>query len=221
MNVQRPLLISLGLVSAMGAVSAWAWPRTPASVAVHFGMDGAPDRFGSRAEALLMLPALALAITVVMAALPQVMPKASKLERSRSPYVVSWIGAVALMTLIHGAITARAVGLEVDIARVAFGLVGGLLIVLGNVMGKARYNYVVGVRTPWTLSSEQVWDRTHRLAGPWMMIGGALIVLAALLLPATPEGHVMMLAVTLLGAMGPAVLSVVYSYWVSRRLGDV
>ena len=51
-----------------------------------------------------------------------------------------------------------------------------LLAVLGNYLPKTRYNYVMGVRTPWTLSDERVWDQTHRLAGPLMMAGGVVVM---------------------------------------------
>lgn len=217
MTIVKPALISLGLIAAMLAVSAWAWPHTPALVPVHFGADGQVDRMGSRAEALLMLPATATVMALLMAALPWLMPRNSRLERSQAPYLVGWLGTVLLLAGLHVAMAMNAVGAPVDVARIAVGLVGALLAVIGNYMGKARYNYVVGLRTPWTLSSEAVWDRTHRLFGPWTMLGGLAIVIAAVLIPPSPSGHQALLAVTLAGALVPAVIATVYSFILSRR----
>ena len=221
MTVQKPLLLSLGATALMAALSAWAWPHTPPAIAVHFGLDGAPDRYGSRAEGLLMMPVMALVLTVVFAALPRIMPAGGKLERSRAAYVVSWLGAVLLLGAVHTAVTLNAMGAPVDVVRIATGFVGALLVAIGDVMGKARYNYVVGVRTPWTLASERVWDKTHRAAGPWMMAGGLVIVLAAIFAPSTAQGHGALLAATLLGALTPVLAAVIYSYVAARRLGEV
>ena len=89
-------------------------------------------------------------------------------------------------------------------------VLGGLFVVVGNAMGKLRPNWMVGVRTPWTLSSKRSWDRTHRLAG-WMFVGAGLVFwIAAALAP----GRAIVPGVVAL--ITGALVSVIYSYVVWR-----
>jgi uncharacterized membrane protein len=90
-------------------------------------------------------------------------------------------------------------------------MVGALLILLGNVMPRARPNWMFGIRTPWTLSNDRVWERTHRLGGVLFVIAGAALVLAALLFPSATF-HVIIVAV-----VGASVVPLVYSYFAWRQ----
>ena len=91
-------------------------------------------------------------------------------------------------------------------------LVGGLFVVIGNYLGKVRRNFFVGIRTPWTLTSDEVWARTHR-------VGGWLFVLAGIAIIASAGSSRLVLPLVLLASVGTAALiSVAYSYLVYRRL---
>ena len=79
--------------------------------------------------------------------------------------LLNLLSAVALLVCVNGLIIAGAVGYEVNMPMAATILIGLLYIIIGNVMPKLRFNYVAGIRTPWTLSDERVWDKTHRLGG--------------------------------------------------------
>jgi uncharacterized membrane protein len=92
-------------------------------------------------------------------------------------------------------------------------LVGGILMgmaLLGNVLGKVRRNFWMGVRTPWTLANDQVWTKTHRLAA-WLFVGGSVLGLALLAAGLHP---LIALAPFLLAAVVP----VFYSLWLYKRL---
>jgi uncharacterized membrane protein len=91
--------------------------------------------------------------------------------------------------------------------------VGLIFILIGNQLGKSRSMYLIGIRTPWTLASEEVWIRTHRLAGKLMVAGGALLVLGAFL--PLPSGVIatLMLAVIAIAVIVP----VAYSFILWRR----
>ena len=215
MTIIRPFFVSLGLTAAMASASAWSVGRLgDKPIPTHFGMNG-PDAFGPASSAVWHLPALALIMTVLMAGLPAIMPNRGRLERSAGAYVTVWLGVILLLAAIHGVILAVAFGWAVDPVRLVFAFLGVLLAVLGNLMGKVRYNYVFGVRTPWTLSSERVWDRTHRWIGPWFMGWGGAVVLAALLAPAPVRTGVVAGGGLIVG-LG----SVAYSYWAARQEGE-
>jgi len=216
-NLRTPLIGSAFLIGLSLAASIWAWPHLgDAPIATHFGVDGRPNGYMSKGPALLFMPVMALGLCGLFAGLPAVMPPNGRLERSWGPYVTVWLGVLALLAATHLAILGLALGLPVDIPRVSVFGVGALMAVIGNLLGKVRYNYVFGVRTPWTLSNERVWDRTHRFAGRMLMAGSLVIMAAALLTPAAFASGLYL--VILAGVLVPAILSVGYSYLESRRV---
>lgn len=216
MKVARTLMVCILMTAIMAAVSAWAMSALPdAPIPSHWGLDGRPDRYASPALVLFMLPALALVLSLAFAALPSIMPPRGDLRRSRTSYIAAWVSAVALMLVVHLAIVLRSLGVDVDLIRVVAIATGALLLVIGNYLPKTRFNYVIGVRTPWTLADERVWDRTHRLAGVLMTLAG-LSALAGGVLVAEP---VMLLALILVPTIGAALVSVIYSAVISPRVG--
>ena len=216
MKYAKPLIASAIVLTLMLAASAWAWPRLGSQlVAVHFGLDGRPNGFAPKGQAVFVLPGVAFLIALIFAIMPPLMPARARLERSWGPFVTVWMAILILLLFIHAALMAYAVGIPVNIARVTAIGVGSLLAVIGNLLGKVRYNYVFGVRTPWTLSNERVWDRTHRFAGRLMAVAGVIMALAGLVSP-WPINDALPFLV-LAGALGPSLAAIVYSYFESRR----
>src|SRR6185436_6253303 len=118
------------------------------------------------------------------------------------------LGLSFFLATVSVTIMSIAVGLPLDISRIIGMGLAGLFLVLGNVLGKVRPNYFLGVRTPWTLESPEVWQKTHRLAGKIMVLGALLLLLGAILLPR--EASVLFpLPVVLVMALVP----VIYSYF--------
>ena len=93
-------------------------------------------------------------------------------------------------------------------------IIGLLFIVLGNWMGKLRRNLIAGIRTPWTLKSDVVWQRTHRIGGRLMVALGLAVLFAAMLFPVW-----VVAALVAAGAMGLAIWAFAYSWWISRKPG--
>ncbi len=217
MTLTRPLLLSGTVVAAMSAASAWAATRVgDRLLPVHFGLNG-PDNYQPAAVALWTFPALAVAVTALFAALPALMRRTGRLERSQGAYQTVWLTVLMVLALTEASVIAAALGAVPDPQRLVMGGVGALLIVMGNLMGKIRYNFVFGVRTPWTLANERVWDKTHRFIGPWFMAWGATVLAATLLAPGNRE----VLRYALIGGGGLTVaLAFIYSYLAARRLDE-
>jgi len=220
--IRKGLLLSLPPLTVLLAAGAWGWLAADpaASFPVHWGLDGAPDRFARRTEAFGHLPLLGLALTALFVVLPRIDPRQRNLQRSRAPYLAGWIGALWLLALIQTAMLLHALGRlgedpDAVIGKLAGAGVAVLLAVIGNVLGKARPNWFVGVRTPWTLSSDYAWERTHRFSARLLTAVGAVGLLAVLLLP--PSAGMLTL---LVGALGAAGASVAYSYLVWRNAPD-
>lgn len=169
------------LIALMAAASAWALSALPsgAQVAVHFDAQGQPDGWGDARWVLALLPLLALLMQGLRRVLPGIDPRGANLVRSAAAYGTIWLAVTALLAAVHGLLVAHALGWIASLGALPVVLVGVLFVVLGNVMGKLRWNYTVGIRTPWTLADERVWDQTHRFGGRLMVAVGALLIVLA------------------------------------------
>lgn len=217
MNIRPLILVGGAIIVGMLALSAWAWPQVPADaqIPVHWGPGGQPDGYGPKWLGLLGLPAVALAVLALLAFLPRFEPRRANLARSSTAYVATGIAALALLGVIHAFAVATALGgavsAEANIIPVV-GIGAGLLfIVIGNYLGKTRSSWFFGIRTPWTLSSERSWSRTHRLGGYLFIALGVTMLLAAVLL--SPEVFIWLV---LIGVPTSVALLAAYSYFVWR-----
>ncbi|MEM9388020.1 MAG: SdpI family protein [Pseudomonadota bacterium] len=209
----RAFAFGLVVFALMTLISAFGWLSTePGSeLPVHWNSSGEVNRYGSRAEAFGLMPAIWLFMVLVFALLPALEPRRRHLAQSRLPYLMVMLATGLSMLVIHGLATAAALGATVEIARVIPPIVGAALVVTGNYMGKTRSNYFIGVRTPWTLSSELSWRKTHRWAGRVFVLVGLVMVLGAVL--PWPQTLMMASVAVLLTA---TVILVAYSYVVWR-----
>lgn len=217
MRVRHGIMFSVAVIGAMLLASAWAWGQLPpeARVPVHWGVSGEPDGYGSKAEALLAAPLIAALLTALLALLPRIEPRRAHLEQSLDAYVAVWGALVLALAAIHAAIVGTALGSAVNVPAVIAGAVGVLFLVLGRVLGNVRSNFFFGVRTPWTLSSERSWEKTHRLAGRLFLVLGALVLLLALF-----GNSPLLFAALIGGALTAAVALLVYSWHVWRTDPD-
>jgi len=183
MKLKRILVINTAIVLCMLALSVWAWLQLPAEsqIAVHFNLQGLPDRYAGKAEGLLLLPAIALGITATNLVVPRIEPHQQNIRRSGPAHMAISIGSAVFLGIVHIVIVASALGVSVDINAVLSIAMGLLFIVIGNYMGKIRRNYFLGVRTPWTLSSERAWHKTNRLASWLYVLHGFAFVVAGFL----------------------------------------
>lgn len=181
MNIRMPLIVSLLIIAAMLALSAWAWVTLPAGamMPVHWNLEGQIDRYDPKEIALLVMPGVGAFITLLLAFLPRLEPRRENLAMSSKLYNVAWIGAMLIMLGAHAAIIAGAMGVTIPMEKFAGPVLGTFFALIGNYLGKTRSNYFAGVRTPWTLSSNYAWEKTHRLAGRlFVLIGIATVVLS-------------------------------------------
>ncbi len=206
------VLVSIAIVGAMLLVSAWAWLQLPADaqVPIHWGPDGQPDDWADKTLGLFLLPAVAAGVATLLAFIPRFEPRRTNLARSSKAYGATWIGVMVLLGGLHLLAVAVALGAELDLTRIVFVGTGVLFVVIGNYLPKVRPNYMMGIRTPWTLTSDLAWTRTHRLGG--RVFVGAGIVIAILGLVGI-DG--MTLVWVMLGAIGILlVVTFAYSYQV-------
>jgi uncharacterized membrane protein len=194
------------LVFELG-IAAYGFSRVPPGtrVAVHWDAAGHPNGYGDALWAFLLVPALTAGISALLAFLPSVEPRRLNLQRSGAAYIAVWLSVVLLLAAVQAAIVLSAFGVVQSqaVARVVPSAVGVMLAVVGNYLGKVRSNFFFGIRTPWTLSSERSWNRTHRLGGR-LFVAVGLITLATSVFP--PVGFFV------LAAGVPAIIVIVFVY---------
>nr|WP_315989373.1 SdpI family protein [Desulforamulus aquiferis] len=147
-----------------------------------------------------------------MTFIPKIDPKKENYLKFASSYEKIRLATVALMVVLNLFTLLVGLGYDINISLMVRIAIPLLIIVIGNYMGKVRYNYTLGFRLPWTLASEEVWNKTHRLGGKLMVAGG----LVALLGVFTPPS--MGFALVMVGILLPIVVTTVYSFLSYQKL---
>ncbi len=172
------LAVSAVLVLIAAAVAAWLYPHLPARVPSHWDASGHVDGYTTRLHGA-MLPALMLAGTALVGV---VLPLISPRRFAITPFAKVYFGLLLVVEgfmLVTGlAVLLAAAGHDVPVVAITLLGTGVLFLVLGNYMGKMRKNFFIGIRTPWTLADDDVWERTHRLGGRLFMLVGVLFLVA-------------------------------------------
>ena len=201
-----PLLI-LGAIAFSIAV----WSRLPERMPVHWDLHGEVNGYGSRAQGAVFFPGLMLLIWVLMLALPRIDPRRANYAKFADTYDLLVNSFVALFAVMHVALLGAAIGWPISMERVVPALVGLQFIILGNALPRARSNWWFGIRTPWTLSNERVWARTHRVGGYLLASAGVVLLAGA----ARPGAWTFALGITAVIAAGFG--SLVYSYFAWKQ----
>lgn len=204
------IVVGLMLVGALWGLGHFS---AGAHVPLHFGADGVPDRWSDAATGIFYFPGVGAFLWLLFAVIPRVDPRRKNLARSAQAYGLIWVAVTTLIAFLQGVATIYALGGTFNIARVVPTAVGALFVVIGNVLGKVRPNFFVGIRTPWTLADEHVWDKTHRFGGWIFVLGGIAIILAAVVLRDRRDVGPAVLGITLITALLP----VLHSYLLSRN----
>lgn len=149
------------------------WDRLPEQMVTTFGTHGEENGFSSKAFAVFGMPFSMLGVHLLCVFLTGMDPKNKRISDKMFTLVLWGIPFIAACMFFY--IYAYALGFDIDIYMFMMFLFGILFIVLGNYMPKMKQSYTIGIRLPWTLNSEENWNRTHRLGGWVFMIGGLLM----------------------------------------------
>jgi len=207
----RTELVSWLLLAYMFALGAWTWSVAPERIPIHWGITGQPDRYGGKVEAILLPLALALGLYLLLLVLPRFDPRYAHYRFFSGVYHLIRTVLVAFFAAVYTTMMLWARSVQVDTSVIVPLMVGLLFVILGNYMGKLRSTWFVGIRTPWTLSSEESWNKTHRLGGKVFAVLGFVFIAASLL----KREWAFYTALGLLGA--GVIFLVIYSYFIWRH----
>ena len=203
-------VLGLLLVVAGFAVVLPAYSGLPDPMPSHWNAAGQVNGWLPKFWGAFLIPILMAVMWLIFLVLPRISPRGFEME----PFLRAWgvlkVTVLGLMLFLEVLIL-RATKHSGEISSsVMFVGIGILFAVIGNLLGKVTRNFFVGIRTPWTLASEEVWNRTHRLAGKLFVVAGLAVVASAFL-----GGTIWVMVV----ATGLAsLISVVYSYVLYKRI---
>ena len=191
------------------------YSRLPDQVPMHWGFDGEINRYGSKNE-LWLIGALGPLFALLFQFLPRLDPKRRNYEKFQTYYEAFSLVLVAFTSVMMGVALLESFRPgTLSMGRVVSALVGLLFLFVGNLMGKVKPNFFMGIRNPWTLSDPDVWNRAHRLGGGLFFLTGLVTVVSALLLPEAVTFWVL-----LAGALAAALVPTVMSYlWYRKKSG--
>lgn len=199
------------LIVATLAFSLATYGRLPDRVPLHWSMAGGVDRYGSRAEAAFVLPGLMILLWMLMRFIPRIDPRRANYAKFADTYDLIVNSLVTLFAVMQVALIGTALGWPVAMDHVIPALIGLQFIILGNALPRARPNWWFGIRTPWTLSNDRVWTRTHRVGG-YLLAGAGVVLLVAATLP---RAWTFALGITAVAAASLG--SLIYSYFAWKQ----
>lgn len=210
-NLKKEWLQILLLVAPFCAVGL-LWDRLPERVPIHWNIHGQVDGYAGRPFGALFVPCMNVLVVLLIVFVSKIDPRMRRQSEEARATSLRVLKAVRLafslfLTVLSVTMLCIAIGIPLDIGRIIAGGLAFLFLILGNLMGKIRPNYFVGVRTPWTLESPEVWQKTHRLAGRVMVAGALLLLVGALVLPGKATFFVLLPTVILM-----AFVPIIYSY---------
>lgn len=209
-NRKDVLIMLIGIIPA--AVALLKYRSLPAQMATHFDLNNQVNGTMSRPAVITMLVLLGLGVPLLMKITRRIDPKSENYNKFEGFFeLFRWVMA-AFLCLIGLFTVMYNLGYRLNPQLVTCILMGILFLILGNGMGKIRFNYTFGIKTPWTLSDEAVWRRTHRLSGPLWMGAGFVLILGAFL----PGSWTMPLVISTITVI--VAVPTVYSYFIYRRL---
>jgi immunity protein, SdpI family len=210
MKLSQHTLINICLILAAFAFAAAMYNSLPESVPTHWNDHGIVNGYTPKPWGVFILPLMMLGIYLMFLIVPALSPSGFRINRFIGVYWILCtvtIGFLLVMTIFA---LLKAQGSSVPLNRVMNAGIGVLIIVIGNFLGKVTKNFFVGIRTPWTLASDEVWFRTHRLAGISFVIAGFVVLIAA----ALGYGG-SWIAIIIIAA---ALISIIYSAVIYKRI---
>lgn len=195
----------------IGLTSFIIYPKLPATIPTHWNAMGEIDGYSGKSM-IFFLAFLPLLMASLLDVFPRIDPKRKSYEVHKKEYNIVVFAIVLFMTIIYGATAAVALGYSVPVANLIKVCVAILFIIIGSVLKRFQHNYFFGIRTPWTLASEEVWYRTHNVGG-YAFIAAGIFALLSIFFEGRPS-IIIMFAPIILISLGLTI----YSYVIFRQL---
>lgn len=210
--MDRHLSGALLLILAGALFSVYAYPLLPEEIAIHWNVKGNADGFSGRSF-IFFLPVLSLSLVLLLWFIPNIDPRKAHIEKFRETYNQFIVVMAGFMTYVGVLTTCVNLGWIGNISGFLAPAMGLLFYFTGILLERSRSSWFIGIRTPWTLSSDKVWEKTHQLGGKLFKLFGVLFAIGMIV---NPEAALLpLILVMLAGVFGLFVYS--YLEWKKER----
>jgi immunity protein, SdpI family len=212
-SVHYTIYLAILIIVLQVLVAIVTYPFLPPMVPSHWNAAGQVDSYSPKLFNAILFPAMSIGIYVLLRVLNSISPRLGNQSQRANKNIINLflVGILLFMLIVQLATTAIALGAQIDITMIISLALSVLFIFLGNYMGKLRRNFWGGIRTPWTITNETVWERTHRFAGI-LFVGGGVLGVAVSFLPFIRLYGIIVIALV------ASFLPVIYSYIVYQRV---
>lgn len=211
MSTKNTLILSLLLVVVATALGLFLWNRLPVQMASHWNIQDQVDGYISRLWGVFLMPTISAVMLLLFLIVPQIDPLKKNVQAFRPTFNLFILFFIGLMVYLHILTLFFNLGYKFPMSRATLAAMGPFFYFAGTLLEKAKRNWFIGIRTPWTLSSDSVWAEIHRFGAFLFKVCGGLVVLGALL------GRIWAFALTLFPLIGSTIFLVIYSYVLYRR----
>lgn len=212
MSTRTTTILSLTLILISMLVGTMLWNQMPEQMASHWNVQNQADGYSSRFIGLFLLPLTTLGLFALFMFIPRIDPLKANIAQFIGVFNLFITFFVVFMLYIHALTIIWNLGNQnFAMSQAMLPFIGLLFILIGFMLRQAKRNWFIGIRTPWTLSSDRVWDETHHLGAPLFMASGGLALLGAFF-----SGTVAfwLMFVPLIGS---TIFLVIYSYVLYQR----
>ncbi len=213
LSMRPATVLTVLIIVAQILVSLVTYPFLPDIVPSHWNAAGQVNGYMPKLLSTVLFPLISIGVYALVRVLMSIGPRLGYQNQQRgSPQVVNLIlvGILLFLLILQLTTTSIALGVNIDVSFVISLAISLLFIFLGNYLGKLRRNFWVGIRTPWTITSDVVWERTHRLGGWLFVLGGLLGVIMSFVPLLRPWGLLVIVGLI-------ALILVVYSFVIHQR----
>ncbi|MFC1626811.1 SdpI family protein [Patescibacteria group bacterium] len=208
---QKSELLPISIILLSLIFGIYFYSHFPDQVANHWNFEGIVDGYTNKTIGAFAIPLLLTAMYLLFRVLPSIDPRQNRYAEFQKTYLSFRTVIMGFLFIIYILMGIFNLDFPINIGTFIPGLVGILMIIIGNFMGKIKPNWFMGIRTPWTLSSDAVWNKTHRVGGYLFALFGILIIIS----PFLQKTYSMMTFIggTLIAVGG----TVIYSYIAYRK----
>lgn len=174
MNIRKIEIILLGIILFSCVVGIYFHPQMPEKMASHWNAQGQVDGYMSKFWGLFLMPFVLVVLALLFTVIPRIDPLKANIEKFRKYYDGFIILFFMFMLSIYFQVILWNLGIEISpnvILPIGLGL---LFFYIGILCDNAKRNWSIGIRTPWALSSERVWEKTHKIGGKLFKIAGVI-----------------------------------------------
>lgn len=211
-HMKKTNVVILLIIVLSFAVSAYFYPLLPDQIVSHWGANGEANGYMSKFWGLFLLPIVMAAMALLFLLIPRIDPLKENIASFRKYFDGFIILIMIFMLFIHSLTIAWNLGYRFDLTAAMVPAMAVLFYFLGVLISKAKRNWFIGIRTPWTLSSDLVWDKTHALGGKLFKVA-AFIGLFGLFF----GRHAIFF--TIIPVIAVAIITIFYSYFIFKKNG--